>query len=309
VLFANAFSPGDPLGAARLATAMTAITGPGLVTPPAEAAWWQLAGAIASMGAIYAAASGIAGHELMHRLNRARDLLLARVLLAFCLDTPLAIEHVYGHHRTVGTPADPTTAPRGMSFWRYLPRSVLGGNRNAWRFEAARLARSGRSRWSRRNRVLTGSALSLLVPAAFYAIGGWLALLAFLAAAANGKIYIEAFNYIGHYGLVRVPGTPAAARHSWNSYRIVTNGLMFNLPRHSSHHLRPADPYWRLQRQEAAPQVPFGMNLMALIALVPPLWHQIMNPLLADWDARFATGGELELVRQSGWRPRPVALS
>lgn len=294
LLFANAVG-GNPFALSTLRASAS--------TEPLSAAG-QFAGAVLSMGALFSAGSGIVAHELMHRVTRPIDLFLARFLLAFSLDTPLAIEHVYGHHNTVGTDADPTTAKRGVGFWRYFPVSLIGGTRNAFAFEAKRLRKKGYPVISWRNRALKSVVLSLIVPLVFFLIGGWLALLAFVASALISKIYIEVFNYMGHYGLVRERGKPAKPRHSWNSYQRVTNGLMFNLPRHSSHHLKPGAPYWRLGRQEQAPQMPFGMNLMAVIALCPPVWHRIMDQLLVDWDARFASRGEQDLVRKSGWRPR-----
>jgi hypothetical protein len=35
-----------------------------------------------------------------------------------------------------------------------------------------------------------------------------------------------------------------------------------------------------------------------LVAMLPPLWHRIMRPGLADWDTRLATPGELALLRE-----------
>jgi hypothetical protein len=50
-----------------------------------------------------------------------------------------------------------------------------------------------------------------------------------------------------------------------------------------------------------APTLPYGYQTMAFIALTPPLWRHIMRPLLADWDKRFASDAERDVVRERGW--------
>ncbi|KAB2877250.1 MAG: hypothetical protein F9K43_00030 [Bauldia sp.] len=85
-------------------------------------------------------AAGSFGHELMHRPTRG-EWFLAQVLLARRLDAPLAIEHVYGHHRHVGLATDIATTPRGMTFWRYLPRAICGVYGGASGIEARRMRR------------------------------------------------------------------------------------------------------------------------------------------------------------------------
>ena len=40
---------------------------------------------------------------------------------------------------------------------------------------------------------------------------------------------------------------------------------------------------------------------IAFIALTAPLWRHIMRKLLANWDERFASEAEREVVRERGW--------
>ena len=37
------------------------------------------------------------------------------------------VDHRYGHHLNVGTPADPATAPRGMGAYGFVLRNATGG--------------------------------------------------------------------------------------------------------------------------------------------------------------------------------------
>lgn len=260
-----------------------------------------IAGAILTVGIHFSMAAGNVGHELIHRTTGRWARIYSRWLFAFCLDTNFTIEHVYGHHRTVGTAEDPTTAMRGMSFWRFFPRSVLLGNRNAFRFEAARL-RGKRRHWlSLQNQAISGQIMSLTIVLIAYWGAGAKGMMVFLAAACIGKLMIEQFNYVGHYGLVRVPGAPIEPRHSWNSYHALSTSFMFNLPRHAHHHVAAGKPYWELERKADSPETPYGAFTMIMIALFPPLWHRVMAPKLADWDRRLASADERALL-ESGYQ-------
>ena len=110
-----------------------------------------------------------------------------------------------------------------------------------------------------------------------------------LLQAAVGIGLLEAVNYIEHYGLLRrhVGGggkegyEPVAARHSWNSNSVVSNLLLFHLQRHSDHHLHPSRRYQALCDDGDAPSLPTGYGGMVLLALLPPLWSRVMDPLVA----------------------------
>lgn len=253
--------------------------------------------------AMFYAISGInVAHELVHRIKQ-RDVLIGRWLLSFSLDTAFSLEHVYGHHLNIGTPKDPATAPRGMNFWMFFLRVLWGEQRNAWHIEKRFLERRGQRVWSRHNRFLTGIAMSLVWVALFAAAAGWLGVGLFLLTALWSKLYLELTNYIEHYGLVRVPGTRVEPRHSWNSNRRVTNWLLFNLPRHADHHARPGKQYWELESRDDAPQLPHGYFLMAVIAMVPPLFMRKMQPRVEDWDRNYASAGERALLASTSSGP------
>ncbi len=297
VLFAYHLSPEDALGLEQAVGFAFAFD---LAAARNKTEYWHLMGGVFSMATVYSLAGGIVGHELMHRVDSLRDRTFARLILAFCMNTTLVIEHVFGHHRTVATPEDPTTAARGVAFWRYLPRSVVVGDRNAFRYEAKRLARQGRSRWHWRNPAITWQFATLGIAACFTYLAGWWGLLGFLAAGVLARIIIEAFNYVAHYGLVRVPNRPVFPRHSWNCYRALSSGIFLNLPRHSSHHCNASKYFWQLQSDRTAPTLPYPIGVMIVIALFPPLWHRVMMPRLADWDATMASEEERALLACDG---------
>ena len=256
---------------------------------------WHLILTTGGMALFYAIAGINVAHELVHRNSRL-SVLVGRWLLSFSLDTGFSLEHVYGHHLNIGTKRDPATAPRGQGFWAFYVRMLYLGNRNAWRIEKRFLKKQGLAVWSFRNRFLTGQLMSMLWIALFAVAAGWVGVLAFTVIALWSKLYLELTNYIEHYGLVRVEGTRVAARHSWNSSRRLSNWLLFNLPRHSDHHIKPGKNYWELDTGTDAPQLPHGYFSMAIIALIPRLYVWWMRDLLAGWDRNYASAGERGLI-------------
>ena len=70
--------------------------------------------------------------------------------------------------------------------------------------------------------------------------------------------------------------------HSWNSPALLTNLLLFQLQRHSDHHLYARRSYQLLQHRENAPQLPYGYGAMVVLALLPPVWFQLMDPKVVE---------------------------
>ena len=263
------------------------------VTRP-EASGLELLGIGVAVG-ISGGVTGITvAHELVHRAGRV-DRLLGSVLLAQVSYLHWAIEHVAGHHRRVATPADPATARLGESLPAFMIRSIGLGFLSAWRIEAARNGRRG-ARSPLANRVLWGAFASCLLGAAFAALFGARGLVYFLLQSAVAVAFLETVNYIEHYGLERrliragvyERVTPL---HAWNAANRLTNALLFNLQRHSDHHVWPTRLYFKLRHHPEGPQLPTGYAGMALLAMFPPLWRRVMDPRVAAHRARL---GEMQ---------------
>ena len=231
---------------------------------------------------LYGAAGVNVAHELIHRLDKPFDKTVGKWLLALTWDTGFAIEHVHGHHRTVGTPADPATAKRGEYIVLFVFRSTIGQWLSARRTEAERLKRKGEPNTILTNRFWRGQLMTLVVVAFYVAFLGPIGILFSLYSGFIGKIYLEVVNYIEHYGLLRekINGEygPCTPQHSWNSNKLVTNIGLFNLQRHSDHHANPSRPYEMLRHIPDSPQHPTGYAAMIVLALVPPLWFRVMDP-------------------------------
>lgn len=245
--------------------------------------WGELLLFAATVGVATGGIGITVAHELGHRGSRL-DRALAKAQLTTVLYGHFFVEHTRGHHVRVATPDDPATAPRGMGVYRFIVRSVLGGFRHAWRLEALRMERLGRSAWHPGNWVLAGSALSLaLIALAFVAAGSKGGAL-FVVQAVAAFALLEVVNYIEHYGLRRRRDGEryerVAPHHSWNANYTVSNLLLLNLQLHSDHHAHMERAYEALRSMPAAPQLPAGYPTMVLLALVPPLWFRWMDPRL-----------------------------
>ena len=284
---------------------LTWLAVPAVWFTAAAAAWVAVAGGLGWFGwlglafsAGWTSAAGInAGHELGHKKGTLEPW-LARFALAPSLYGHFVVEHVRGHHRDVATPEDPASARFGESYYRFMRREIPGAFRRAWRLERERLARLGRGPLGVRNENLQAWVLSVAFWGGLVLLLGPAVLPFMVLQAVLAYSLLSAANYVEHYGLLRERQADGryerpAPRHSWNSNRVVSNLLLYQLQRHSDHHAWPARRYQSLRHFEEAPQLPTGYFGMFLLALVPPLWRRVMDPrVLAH------VGGDLRRINR-----------
>ncbi len=250
----------------------------------------ETVGLVLSVGICSGSGAINVAHELMHRTGRFEKG-LAELLLLTVLYPHFSIEHLRGHHRHVATPTDPASARLGEGLFAFLPRTLIGSLRSAWRIEVDRVSRAGRGTLALGDRrVRYATELSILV-VAIAAATGLPGLLFFLAQSIVAVVLLEIINYVEHYGLERRQLANGryervTPQHSWNASQRLTNWYLFNLQRHADHHAFAARPYWLLHHIDDSPQLPAGYATMALLALVPPLWHRVMDPRAHAWRER-----------------------
>jgi alkane 1-monooxygenase len=248
----------------------------------AQFTWVGKLGWTLSMGTVAGALAINVAHELIHRPTRIEQA-IGGMLLSCVGYATFKIEHVHGHHVWVATERDPSTARRGESVYAYLARAIVQNVSNAWRLQAARLARGNAEFWSTRNELLGWTLLSVAMGCAALAAFGGDGLVFFVAQALGAIVHLEIINYIEHYGLERQCGAHGrregvTEQHSWNSAYFFSNAYLFQLQRHADHHVHAGRTYQRLQHLENAPQLPGGYAAMILLALVPPAWRAVIDP-------------------------------
>ncbi|HDR9083204.1 TPA: alkane 1-monooxygenase [Burkholderia vietnamiensis] len=271
-------------------------------------AWYDYVGFALSLGA----ATGISintAHELGHKTNRF-ERWLAKITLAPVAYGHFFVEHNRGHHVRVATAEDPASARFGESFWAFLPRTVAGSVRSAWRLEKARL---GRSPWTWRNEVLHAWAMTVVVWGIAIALAGPVVIPFLVIQAAYSASLLEVVNYVEHYGLGRrkLPSgryERCTPQHSWNSNHVVTNLFLYQLQRHADHHANPTRSYQALRHFDDSPQLPAGYATMILFAYVPPLWYRVMNPrVVAHYGGDMAQSNIKPSIRERVLAQYPAA--
>ncbi|MET7597433.1 alkane 1-monooxygenase [Streptomyces sp. NPDC004082] len=245
----------------------------------------QELGLTATTGVVAGVAINTA-HELGHKREQL-ERRLSRMALAQTGYGHFYVEHNHGHHVRVATPEDPASSRLGESFWRFLPRTVLGSLRSAWHLEQRRLQRRGKAVWGRHNDVLTAWSMTVLLFGTLSAVFGLKVLPFLLLQAVLGFCLLETVNYLEHYGLRRQRRPDGryervTPKHSWNSNNTISNLLLFQLQRHSDHHANPLRRYQTLRHFDDAPQLPSGYATMIVLAWLTPLWRKVMDPRLTD---------------------------
>lgn len=248
--------------------------------PNGDIAWLVVALGISSSFATCAA------HELLHRGNNL-DYWVSRVTMAICCYGHFVIEHLH-HHATAGIQTAGTVPRRGESLYAFVWRNIKFGFSNTYLIEERIRSSRGRGWWT--NRVLQQYFLSVLVGALVTYFFGAAGLVVFVVQAFFAIFTLEMIQYFEHYGLERVPSDPLGPRESWNSNYWLTNAITLNITRHSDHHINAKIPYQSLQAHPQGPEMPLGYFGLVWLALFPPLWRRVIDPILdaLPSDPRFA---------------------
>lgn len=197
---------------------------------------WGLA---LSVGSLNGALGITIAHELVHRKESwQRGLGVWNLLLVNF--GHWGIEHVFGHHKNVGTPADHASATKNQWLYSFWLADYFGGLRNSYQFEKKRI--SGKPFSAVRNRIVLYAlfSVSTSVLISFFSISF---LIFWWAQSLIAILLLLSVDYIEHYGLQRSKKEnglyePVNIQHSWDTEAFLTNALLFNLGLHSHHHMK-----------------------------------------------------------------------
>ena len=118
------------------------------------------------------------------------------------------LEHLYGHHKYLGTPADPATAKLNQTFYSFFFNTLVYSFKNSWSREIKSLKKQGKSPYSYENRFLTYLFLEILFTLVVFYSWGTKGLVFFLIQACTSITILEIINYAEHYGLKRKEISP-----------------------------------------------------------------------------------------------------
>jgi alkane 1-monooxygenase len=233
-------------------------------------------------------------HELGHKKSKLERFYAKALLLSVCY-MHFYIEHNRGHHVHVATPEDPATARRGESFYVFWFRAVTLSYLHAWQLENDRMKRAQKPWYHVENEMIRFTLLPILFAFLLSGFINWLVpgawstvLLFFFVQSLFAFTLLELVDYIEHYGIVRAKLQDGRYErvnplHSWNANHTVSNFFLFQLQRHSDHHTYAIKRYQVLDHIEESPQLPAGYPAMIVLALLPPIWHWVMDKKLNEW--------------------------
>lgn len=240
------------------------------------------------------------GHELVHRTSKKFDCEVGNWALATAWNPAFAVEHVYGHHKNVGiTEIDPVTASYGDNPYLFTVKAFLKEHVHAWGIETVQLKRRKQGIFSFHNRILNGYIRTLIVFGLIGYLFSWVAMLVYIALGFVANYIFQLNNFIEHYGLVRIKGTPVQYHHSWNSNKRMTGYLTYYLTRHSDHHVNAKKEFWELNPCESEGMVlPYGnLTYFVLFTFFPRYTKSQMEPWLKNWHQQYASADEKAITR------------
>lgn len=226
--------------------------------------------------------NGIMGHELIHRRENVHKI-FGTLCFAKFFYGHFFMEHRLGHHINVATFEDPATSRYNEPFFKFVWRSSSSGFVDSLHREAERLKRRGKSQYSLENRVILFTLLTIAFLALMYHYYGWKAIIFHIFYGGYAIILGEGVNYVEHYGLQRKKDEKGTTdgidfTHSWNAPHRFSNYVLFRIQRHSDHHAHSYRPYQILRSFDISPQLPYGYETSIILAMVPSIWRQVMNP-------------------------------
>lgn len=260
-------------------------------------AWYEWIGFVLSCSLVTGGIGITVAHELGHKKSRLEKLYSKILLMSVCY-MHFYIEHNKGHHVHVATPHDPATARKDEHFFKFWVRCVFNSYIHAWQIENESWRRKNQSPINLKNEMIWFTVLPILFCVSLTIFFSrlhheiiWSIPVFFFSQSVLAFTMLELVNYIEHYGIVRKQQENGRYErvnplHSWNASHKLSNYFLFQLQRHSDHHFNAIKRYQVLNHFDESPQLPFGYPTMILIALVPPLWFSIMNPLLNDWKGK-----------------------
>lgn len=239
----------------------------------------DLIGAALSTGVHSGSSSIVIAHEMIHRKNAFWQW-GGKFLLFTAGNIYFFIEHLRVHHKWVGTDRDPATARFGENVYSFFLRSVRGQISGAWKLEKERLSQQNKSALSISNEVFRNVLLLVLVNVLLFLFLGVLAVGVYMLQVLTANFLLEYTNYIEHYGLRRNENERVKEKHSWQSDKVISRFTLIDLSRHSDHHYFASKPYHTLKRYEESPVLPGGYASAIYLALIPPIWFKMVNPLV-----------------------------
>ena len=262
------------------------LFGGALVLASGSLGWAYGVPAFFALALFFGQVSNSNAHELIHRADRFGHRLGVAVYISLLFGHH-ASAHPRVHHIHAATDKDPNSAKLGEGFYAFAIRAWRGSFREGHRAETAFRGRKVNGGGVHPYKIYGAGALICL--AGITLAGGGKALAVYLGLAVYAQLQLLLSDYVQHYGLRRKKRSdgryePVGPQHSWNAPHGFSSGLMLNAPRHSDHHANPTRSYPNLTLDRTQmPILPHSLPVMAVLALLPPVWRNIMDKRAKKW--------------------------
>ncbi len=257
------------------------------IARPDHLNWANTVVMIAGAGLYFGQISNSNAHELIHNSNRLPRRLGIAIYCSVLFGHHTSA-HMRVHHVHAATLDDPNTARFGEGFWRFFlrawPQSYQAG-KQAEDVLRAKQRSDGIRSW---HPYVWYNAGALAAGLGAWALGGFSGLIALFLIAFYAQFQLYLSDYVQHYGLLRHTKAngrrePMGPQHSWNAPQWYSGAMMLNAPRHSDHHAHPSRAFPDLRLQgDTMPILPHALPTMAVLALLPPIWHRVMDGRVMD---------------------------
>ena len=221
-------------------------------------------------------------HDLMHS-SRKFDKHLSTIILLQNGFFYLESDHIYIHHRYIGTHHDPATATLGEGIYQYFIRSI-GARIKMVFFKGNTFPQHVERDIIAGNRIRFAICMIWLISSTFL---GWRVFVCVLAQYLLVTLIYESITYIQHYGLKRNPlpdgkHESVQLQHSWNCYYKTSAYMHFMMPVHSIHHLKEEN--LESIKDFAGPSMPLPFASMMITAFMPSRWFKLMDEKVALYN-------------------------
>lgn len=235
--------------------------------------------AIVSTGIVSGSSAIIVAHELIHKNNKVKRN-LGKALLLACGNFYFYTHHLCLHHKNVATAEDAATAKRFEPLLFFVPRSIIMQIAQSVALEMKLASKRSMGFFNFKNNLLYSFLWVLAIIGVLYMLAPSLAL-AYLLIILYSNVLLEYVNYIEHYGLTRESNEKVSKAHSWNCDYTVSRFLLFDLSRHTDHHLHASKPYHTLLTYEESPTLPGGYTSLIIPAIIYPWWKYLTEKALS----------------------------
>ncbi len=217
---------------------------------------------------------GPPAHKLIHGKSKL-ERICGTILLDLIIFPSYRIEHFYSHHINANTPKDIFHSNVNDSIYLIVGRSFKFNTIGVWKLQNRERRHQKKSFLSSYNYLLANYTFCLCLLTTSFFLFGLIGVSIYLGISLLTILAIFSLSYVEHYGLTNTNNSLG-----WSYCGLVSNILFSNHQLHNQHHNSPSTHHSKLKIKDSDLQYPLNYTAMFVIALVPPVWFRVVNPII-----------------------------